>query len=125
MNCRAIVYTLLFNICRSPTFYKNFHPTQWNVLFIKNITILIFFCFLITEKNTISPPPQKKKKKKKKKAMVFARTKLSISNEEIYLARSKESREFHKRNGHFFVYEHKLFEFIWILMTHNSLTLSA
>ena len=45
--------------------------------------------------------------------MVFARTKLSISNEEIYLARSKESREFHKRNGHF------------LCMNINSLNLSG
>ena len=36
-----------------------------------------------------------------KNPIVFARTKLSISNEESYLARSKKSCEFHKRNGHF------------------------
>ena len=36
-----------------------------------------------------------------------------------YIARSKQSRKFYKRYGHFFVYEQKLFEFIWII-THNS-----
>ena len=45
-------------------------------------------------------------------------TQLSISNEESYLARSKQSPELHKRNR-FFTYDKKLFEFIWII-THNS-----
>ena len=51
--CHAIACTLLFNICRIfiPTFHKNSHPTQWRILFIKNITILIFSCFLIAEKS--------------------------------------------------------------------------
>ena len=77
MNCCAIIYTLLFNTCRFfiPVFRKISHPTQWKVLFIKNITILIFSCFLITERSYYIPPP-------KKKPTVFARTKLSISNEE-------------------------------------------
>ena len=58
MNSRAIVYTLLSNICRFliPAFHENSHPIQWKVLSIKNTTILIFSCFLITEKSYYNPP---------------------------------------------------------------------
>ena len=103
-----IVYTLLFNIWRFfiPTFHENSHSIQWIVLLIKNITISIFsqikpVSWLRKEIN-IFPP---------KKPIVFARIKLSSSNEESYLAKSKQSREFYKRNGHFFLYEH-IFELI-------------
>ena len=107
MNCSAIVYTLLFNICRFfiPTFHKSSHPNQWKVIFIKNITILIFSGFLIMEKKLLLFP--------EKKPIVFARTELPISNEESYLVRSKQFREFHKRNGHF------------LCMNINSLNLSG
>ena len=57
----------------------------------------------------ISPP---------KKPIVFVRTNLSISNEESCLVRSKHKINFTKEMF-IFVYEHKIFEFIWII-THNS-----
>ena len=93
--CKLSRSTLLFNIRRFfiPTFHKSPHPTQRKVIFIKNNTILIFSCFLIMEKKLLYLP--------QKTPVVFARTKLSISNEESYLVSSKKSREFHKRYGHF------------------------
>ena len=63
------------------------------------------------------PPPTHTHTHKHKKPIVFARTKLSISNEERYFARSKQSHEFHKRNK--LMYEHKLFEFIWIIIRNS------
>ena len=102
VNCRATVYTLPVNICRFfiPTFHKNFHPNRWNVFFIK---ILLFQSlsrlklFLDYGKLLHRPlPPKNIKTKKQKNGNCFSNNKLSISNKESYLARPKQSREFHK-----------------------------
>ena len=69
-----------------PPFHKNSHPTQWKVL---NFNLFQDkTCCLITEKSYYIPLS--------KQPILFTRTKLSISNEESYLARSKQSLEFHK-----------------------------
>ena len=65
----------------------------------KNITILIFSLIkpvsCLKKKVNISPP--------KKKPIVFGRKKkLSIFNEESYLARLKQSCEFNKKKWSFF-----------------------
>ena len=102
VNCRATVYTLPVNICRFfiPTFHKNFHPNRWNVFFIK---ILLFQSlsrlklFLDYGKLLHRPlPPKNIKTKKQKNGNCFSNNKLSISNKESYLARPKQSHEFHK-----------------------------
>ena len=102
----------LFNICRFfiPTFHKNSHPTLWEVLFIKVITISMFSCFLITEKSYhISP----------NKANCICK------NKAIYFRWKKLFREIKtvswisQKKWPFFMSEYKLFEFIWII-AHNS-----
>ena len=101
----SIPYCLIFADFLSKQFIKILIPLNGKSFLFKSFPR--YNQFLHSEK---SFPP--------KNPIVFARTKLSISNEESYLARSKQ-KKLNKRNSCFFVYEHKLFEFI-LTITHNS-----
>ena len=84
----SIPYCLIFADFLSKQFIKILIPLNGKSFLFKSFPR--YNQFLHSEK---SFPP--------KNPIVFARTKLSISNEESYLARSKKFCEFHKRNGHF------------------------
>ena len=93
ISCCAIVHTyLIFVDFLSQHFIKILIPLYGKFFLLKSLLFQCFHVSWLQKKVTIFPP---------KKPIAFAKTKLSISDEKSYLGRSKQSREFHRRNGHF------------------------